>query len=223
MELKHILDNKKLHVFDMDGTLVNLEELNRSSYASTINEFFNIELDNIDYQRYFSGTKTAKAFNSYLKNKEEANYSVNELIENFRTIKENSLRNYFNECVSLISKAREYLELLDNKGKSIILATSTIKTFTEIILKKAGLINYFDVIITAEDVSKGKPDPEIYNLSVSKFDFSKELSVVYEDSKNGINAAISAEILCVGVHSEGLNDMAIKNADYVINDYSELV
>lgn len=44
MEIKEILKKKKLHIFDMDGTLVNLEELNRTSYTQTVKKYFSLNL-----------------------------------------------------------------------------------------------------------------------------------------------------------------------------------
>jgi phosphoglycolate phosphatase-like HAD superfamily hydrolase len=60
-------------------------------------------------------------------------------------------------------------------------------------------------------------------LAITKSGFDKNMSIVYEDSKNGILSAKSANVLCVGIYTQGLNDLAVKEADYIINDYSELL
>lgn len=133
------------------------------------------------------------------------------------------MKNDFKHCVSLIQKASDYLRYLKEENKTIVLATSTIRSFTEMILKGLSIIDFFDCIITAEDVENGKPDPEIYNLSVQKSALSKDLSVVYEDSKNGILSAKSANLLCIGIHTKGFNDEAVKYADYIIKDYSYIL
>ena len=78
------IKKKKAFIFDMDGTIIDLEELNYKGYAGTINKFFKIRLNNNDYQKYFSGTRTAEAFDGFLKNKGIANYDVDELISDFR-------------------------------------------------------------------------------------------------------------------------------------------
>lgn len=223
MEIREILKKRKLHIFDMDGTLVNLEELNRTSYSQTVKKYFNLNLSPVDYQKYFSGTKTALAFDSYLQNNDVEDYSVDELIKDFRSKKEHSLKYDFKRCVSLIPKANDYLKHLKDENKVIVLATSTIRSFTETILSGLSITDFFNYIITAEDVENGKPDPEIYNLSVQKSGISKGLSVVYEDSKNGIVSAKSASLLCIGIHTQGFNDEAVKGADYIISDYSDIL
>jgi HAD superfamily hydrolase (TIGR01509 family) len=207
----------------MDGTLINLEELNHSSYSNTIKEYFNVEINNDEYQNFFSGTKTAKAFISYLESKGLKEYDVDELIKHFRKQKRHNLENNFNNCVKLIEGARQYLELLKNDKKTIILATSTIKDFVDIIISKLDISKYFEHVITADDITKGKPNPDIFLLALKKSGLTKKDTVIFEDSKNGINAALASEMLCVGIWSKGLNDQWVKNADVVIDNYNELL
>jgi HAD superfamily hydrolase (TIGR01509 family) len=207
----------------MDGTLVNLEGLNHNSYSNTIKHYFNREINNDDYQKYFSGTKTAKAFEGYLKSKNIKNFNTEELIKYFRKQKKFNLENNFDKSVTLIEGAREYLDLLHSQEKIIILATSTIKSFVDIIFGKLKLSQYFKYIITAEDINKGKPDPEIFLLAIKKASVSKEDAVIFEDSKNGISAGLSSGILCIGIHTKGLNDEWVNNANVVINNYKEIL
>lgn len=221
--MNRLIENKRVHIFDMDGTLVNLEEFNKCSYSSTLEKYFNMKLEDKEYQAYFSGTKTAKGFEFFLESKNIKNYNIEELIMDFRRKKEDILKNSFNMYVKLIPFAAEYLDSLKDQDKKVILATSSIKNFTLIILKNLGIYDYFDLILTAEDVKNGKPDPEIYNLAVLKSEFQKDQAVVYEDSLNGIISAKSANLICVGIHTLGLNDKAVKEADYIISDYSELL
>jgi len=223
MKSKEILANKKCNIFDMDGTLVNLEELNQSSYASAIEKYFNMGLEPEDYQKYFSGTKTLRAFSDYLKSKSILKYDIHELVKAFRERKKYNLMNKFKESVSLIPGTTEYLTYLKGKKKVLAIATSTIRKFTMIILRNLDITKYFDLIITADDVIKGKPDPEIYNLAINKLGEDKSQAVVYEDSRNGIASAKAADILCIGIHTRGLNDSSVKEADYIIDNYFELL
>lgn len=221
--MTEIINNKDCYIFDMDGTLINLEELNHNSYSNTINEFFKKEISNEEYQRYFSGTKTAKAFEDYIPSKAIKDFKTEELIKHFRKQKEFNLKYNFDNSVSLIPGAREYLVHLKSKNKTIILATSTIKEFVDIIVEKLEISEFFDYIVTAEDVKKGKPNPEIFLYSLKKADVAQSRAVIFEDSKNGIAAAKESGILCVGIHSKGLNDSAVVNADIVIEDFNQLL
>jgi HAD superfamily hydrolase (TIGR01509 family) len=217
------LREKSCFIFDMDGTLINLENLNHTSYSNTIKEYFDMEISNDEYQRYFSGTKTAKAFKGYLESKGIKEYDVDELIKHFRKQKRYNLENNFDNSVKLIEGAKEYLTVLKSMDKKLVLATSTIKDFVEIIVNKLDIQKYFDTIITAEDITKGKPNPDIFLLALNKSGFSKEEAVIFEDSKNGISAALASEMLCIGIRTKGRNDDWVGNADFVINNYNEIL
>lgn len=133
------------------------------------------------------------------------------------------MQNNIAEVVLLKDGVIEYFDFLKSEGKKIALATSTVKEFVDLVIVHFGFGKYFDLVLTAEDVSKGKPDPEIYNIAVARFNADKEKCVVFEDSKNGIQSAQNASVFCIGIHTKGLNDDFVQNADFVIEDYRELI
>ena len=83
----------------------------------------------------------------------------------------------------------ELLDYLKAKGKKIALATSTRKQTVLHQLEHAGLIDYFDEIITGDMVEKSKPDPEIYLLACEKVGTKLSDAYAIEDSYNGIRSA----------------------------------
>lgn len=218
------INSKNTFIFDMDGTLVNLELLNLNSFKDTVKLFFNHNLSSDEYQKYFSGVRTFESFSNFIS---EFNFDpqtdIHELILDFRKEKRHHLINNFNNSVTLIEGAKDYLKKLKQENKKIVLATSSIKEFTCIILNNFLISSLFDVIITAETVEKGKPDPEIYLKALQCSKSIKSESIIFEDSKNGILSAKSAGVFCIGVHTKGLNDDYVHNADYVIENYLELL
>lgn len=222
MEIKQALEEKQYFIFDMDGTIVDLENLNFEGYKGTIKKFYNMDLSEADYQKYFSGTKTALAFKSYLEIKGIVDIDVDVLIEDFRNMKRNNLQNNIEKVVSLKENVVEYFQYLKSVGKKMVLATSTVKEFVDIIIRHFDLNRYFDLVLAANDVTKSKPDPEIYNISVNRLNAKKENCVVFEDSSSGIQSARNAGIFCIGILTEGLNDQSADNADYMIRNYGEL-
>lgn len=221
--LQQTLNKKQYFIFDMDGTLVDLEELNHKGYAVTVEEFFALTLTNEDYQKYFSGTRTAEAFHGFLQSKKVGEYDVDELIRHFRSIKRDKLINTPEEVVSLKKGAKKYLEYLQGRDFAVCLATSTVPEFVTAITRHFDIDRLFDLTLTADDVTIGKPDPQIYNTAIEKLQASKEAAIVFEDSKNGIESAKNAGIVCVGIHTRGLNDEYVHNADYVIEDFLSLI
>ncbi|WP_029318957.1 HAD family hydrolase [Butyrivibrio sp. AE3004] len=81
------------------------------------------------------------------------------------------------------------LDYLKYQGKKIALASSTRKQTVVNELKDAGLIDYFDEIITGDMVTHSKPHPEIFLLACEKIGIKPENAYAIEDSYNGIRAA----------------------------------
>ncbi|MBN2100428.1 HAD family phosphatase [Candidatus Dojkabacteria bacterium] len=221
--IKEEIRRKKAFIFDMDGTIVDLEQLNYRGYADTLKKFFNIDLSNDDYQRFFSGKRTKEGFDGVLADRKVSEYDVDELISDFRKGKRYNLENHPDEVIKLKDGVPDLLHFLKNRCYPTCLATSSVREFATLILKHFDLEKLFDFTLTAEDVSEGKPSPQIYNIAVERVGVDKQEAVVFEDSRNGIASAKSAGILCVGVLTEGLNDSYVNSADFVIRDFTKIL
>lgn len=96
--------------------------------------------------------------------------------------------------------ALELLEALRAEGVPVGLVTSSIKEIAEAILTHVGR-HRFDTIVTADDVTRTKPDPEPYLMAASRLDVSPVRCVVLEDSPNGVAAGTAAGCAVVAVPS----------------------
>jgi len=83
----------------------------------------------------------------------------------------------------------EVLDFLKSSGKKIALATSTRKQTVINQLRDAGILDYFDEIVTGDMVSRSKPEPDIYLKACENLEVEPEKSYAVEDSYNGIKAA----------------------------------
>ena len=84
---------------------------------------------------------------------------------------------------------KEILEFLKQNSKKIALASSTKRQTVINQLRDAGILDYFDEIVTGDMVSKSKPDPEIFLLACDKLDVSCKRAYAIEDSYNGVRSA----------------------------------
>lgn len=91
---------------------------------------------------------------------------------------------------------QEYLDEAKRLGLKIGLATSSNRAWIERFLSKLGLIDYFEVIRTSDDVSKVKPDPELYTQVVTALGVAPHEALAFEDSLNGLTAAKAAGLRC---------------------------
>ena len=88
--------------------------------------------------------------------------------------------------------AAEFLGFLKQNGYRVALATATAPERTKKYLSALGLYDYFDEIVCASMVAKGKPEPDIYLYAAEKLGLAPENCIALEDSLNGIKSASSA-------------------------------
>ncbi|URA10192.1 HAD family hydrolase [Thermospira aquatica] len=84
----------------------------------------------------------------------------------------------------------------------LAIGTGNTKKMVTEVLKALGLEEMFDIVQTSDDVSSGKPSPEIFVKAVEKLNISPERAAVLEDSANGIRAAHAAGCLPLAVPNE---------------------
>ncbi len=88
--------------------------------------------------------------------------------------------------------AVELLGALDEANVPVALATSSKRDYATISLRSTNLDPYFDHIVTADDVTRGKPAPDLFLLAASRVDIQPSHCLVLEDSATGAEAALSA-------------------------------
>jgi beta-phosphoglucomutase len=116
----------------------------------------------------------------------------------------------------LIEKNDNYLELISNMNPSEILpgvldflhqikqagykiALGSASKNAEIILSKTGLIDWFDLIIDGNKVTKSKPDPEVFLKGASGLGFQPNECIVFEDAQAGVQAAKAGNMRAIGI------------------------
>ena len=93
----------------------------------------------------------------------------------------------------------EMLDYLEQHHIKMAVATTTRRELTEQRLKKIGVYNRFDYVLCGDEVTKRKPDPEIYLSVLKKMNTKAENAIVLEDSRVGVEAAYRAGIDCIQV------------------------
>ena len=114
-----------------------------------------------------------------------------------------------------------------------MIATATTKDkidlYSNINLKMSSqlkLSDTFDLILTKDDVVHKKPNPEIYNIILKRYNVSPDKCLVFEDSLHGIIAAKGANIEVINVYDKYSDDdrkQIMNVADYSIKDYNEFI
>ena len=94
------------------------------------------------------------------------------------------------------------LDRLKHRGLPLAVATSSRHAYADRLLTRHGLRDRFAFVLASEDVTRGKPDPEIYRLAADRFGVPAASMLVLEDSPAGVAAATAAGAIAVGVPHE---------------------
>lgn len=111
-------------------------------------------------------------------------------------------------------------ELKDKEIRLAVCSSSPKETILEA-LSEMGIKDYFEVVISSDEVSKSKPEPDVYLKAVELLEIEKEDCIVYEDSRLGVEAGINAGIYTIGRRDDRFYQ-DISEADYIVNDIYEL-
>ena len=116
---------------------------------------------------------------------------------------------------------RTWLERLAAAGVPCVIGSSTHRENIEVALDMLGLRGFFREIVSAEDVSHGKPDPEVFLRAAAKMGMAPERCVVFEDAHVGIEAARRAGMRVIAVATTNALD-ALRKADMAVERLDEL-
>ncbi len=108
------------------------------------------------------------------------------------------------------------LSHLEHRRIPHAVATSSRREYTERLLRQHHLFDHFAFLLTAEDVARGKPDPEIYRRVAEQFDIAPAALMVFEDSPLGVAAAKAAGAFTVAVPHDQSPAAALAAADLVV-------
>lgn len=214
-----MLKNIKAAIFDMDGTLVDsmwvwskidIEFLKKRGIVLPSDLKDNIE--------HLSFTDTAKYFKDRFKLQE----SIEDIMKEWNDM---AFEEY-SKNIKLKADADRFLSSLKTAGIKIALATSNSQMLLEASLKNNGVLQYFDVITTTDEVARGKNFPDIYLLTAKRLGVTSEECIVFEDILPAVKGAKAAGMKVVGVfdeYSEHQKIDIINTADYFINEYKDII
>jgi mannitol-1-/sugar-/sorbitol-6-/2-deoxyglucose-6-phosphatase len=109
----------------------------------------------------------------------------------------------FHQGCEPLPGAREILERCASLGWRIALASNSPAVLCHLALERLGLTSRFDVVVSADDVERGKPDPAIYLLAAERLGVRADECLVFEDSVTGARAALAAGMRVVAIPSSG--------------------
>jgi len=204
----------KAVIFDLDGVIINSEPLHDESTAIVLQKN-GISISEKE-RKQFLGLNDKEIFS--------------------QVVKENKLKKTPEDLIQ--EREKVYFDLIKKKGLDLFpgvleaiqkfskryklaITTSSEKSKVDFTLKKFNLSQYFPIIITGEDITKGKPDPEPYIKTIKQLGVKSKECLVIEDSINGMKSALDAGCFCIAV-TNTFPAAQLKQADMIVQNISEI-
>lgn len=170
--------------FDLDGVLVNMPEAHYLALNKAL-ELFGAKIDEDEHNNHFNGLPTRKKV-AELENLERL---PNGLLEFINEIKQKYTHELISKyCIPDYSKLI-LMKHLKSKGLKLACCSNSVRETLYPMLKSAKLFDYMDLIVGNDEISKPKPDPEIYLYAMNKLNLKPEEVIIIEDSPHGIESA----------------------------------
>lgn len=231
------IKSKKYIIFDMDGTLIDSIGVWNTTDQRVIKKYagITVDLDSIQAGRdaFLHSNQDSDIYVAY------CDYLIKKYGFSIRDA-ESLLKIRWDWSGKILEREMDFkpgvpelIKKLKQRGFTLVLATMTTQVQLDIYSKKnkkmlgqMSISQAFDSIIRKEDVKNKKPDPEIYNLIIRRYDTRPDDCLVFEDSYTGVLASKNAGVEVVNVYDKyaDLDREIIDDiADYGISNYQEFI
>lgn len=182
----------KACIFDMDGTLINNMGWHAQAWQQLLTE------NGLPFDRDEFSRRTAGKINTEIIPEVFGAITAARL-EELSNRKESLYRELYTPHRQPLAGAREFLAACQKLGVRLAVATSAPPANVEFILDGLDLRHFFQAVITAADITRGKPDPEIFLKAAAHLGVAPQNCLVFEDALNGLEAAHRAGMKVVGL------------------------
>ena len=205
-------------IFDMDGVIINSEPVHQRLESEMFGEL-NLEISVAD--REFLVGMSAVDMWKYIKENYPVDIDPGKMLLHGRKKYWDVLEN--TDDVKLIPGVLEFLGEIKSRNLNLLVASSATSVTVNKVLDIFDLQSWFAGKVGGDEVTLSKPDPEIFLKAASLLNEVPVNCVVIEDSKNGVLAAKSARMKCIGFqnhHETAEQDLSA--ADWVVDGFGEI-
>lgn len=206
----------KALIFDMDGVIIDSEPLHFEIDIQTMN-YLGAQITKEQLERFVGMTNPEMW--ALIKAEYGVSQTVSEIIEYQLSAKIRSLRDLVIEPIEGI---KELIHKLKSRNIPIGIASSSPRLFIEEVLSKFQIREYFDCVVSGEEVEQGKPAPDVYLEAAMLLDVNPHDCIVIEDSRNGIKAAKAAKMKCIGFVNENSGNQDLSMADLIVQSINDI-
>ena len=202
------MEQQPAFLFDLDGVVIDTEP-QYDVFWSQIAEKYQLEIEHFEW--VIKGTTLPNIITKYFSHfSEEMQKELIIAINAFELQME----------IVPVAGALAFLEKLKKEGEKIGLVTSSDDEKLKYVFQKLPIRQYFDVVVSADRITEGKPHPMCYLLAAKDLGVSPEDCFVFEDSINGIKAGNSAGMKVIGLSTTLPAESIQKDCISVIPDFT---
>ena len=205
----------KAVIFDMDGVLVDSMNIHWLAWREAFRAY-NIEITHEEFAKTSGMTHGPTALHLGAKNFPESD------IANLAAIQKDVALRLLAENYPAIPGASDLIRSLDLAGWRLAVATSGHPVNVELLRKNLPEANRFSVFVTCEDVTRSKPDPEVFLIAAERLGVTPADAVVIEDSIVGLEAAKRGGFIAVGLTTTFTREKLAPMADMVVDSLYNL-
>ena len=183
----------KAIIFDMDGLMIDSERVTFECYQERLKDM-NLTMDEKFYKTLLG--KPIKGIYQRFYDVYGNDFPIENVIQDVHQL---MAERFETEGVPIKTGLKSLLEYLKENNYKTIVATSSNRDRVDTILSQAQITDYFDDSICGDEVTKGKPNPEVFLKSCQKLGVNVDEAIVLEDSEAGIQASYDANIkvICI--------------------------
>ena len=171
-------------LFDLDGVLVDATEWHYEALNRAL-ALFGFTISRYEHLSSYNGLPTRKKL-EMLSVEKGLPVALHGLINKVKQVY--TREEILTKCRPTFEK--EYLlSRLERDGYRLALCSNAIRDSVELMIRQSGLYDYFEFFISNQDVTRPKPDPEIYQNAIARLGYSPEEIVIVEDAPHGVEAA----------------------------------
>ncbi|HEX3602052.1 MAG TPA: HAD family phosphatase [Lacipirellulaceae bacterium] len=201
-------------IFDMDGVLIDSYEAHFAGWSQMYAEL-NLDYTEEDFAADFGRTSRDILFRRF--GDQLADARIRELDERKEALFRDSLRSQF----TAMDGATELIDALTAVGFRLGIGSSAPPENIDLCLEKLGCRGKISAVITGKDVSRGKPDPQVFQLAASRLGVPANHCAVIEDAVHGIEAANRAEMISVALTGTATREQ-LAEANLIVDSLREL-
>lgn len=213
----NIPEEIKCVIFDMDGVIIDSEEIHKKAYYETFNSI-GVNVSDELYKT-LTGSSTINAFQKLVKHF-KLSLNPEDLVIKKRKLYVNFFEN--DPTLHLVKGVESLIKHLYNKQITLVLASSSAMINIDRVFTRFQLHQYFKAKISGADLKESKPNPEIFEKAAILSEVVKEHCIIIEDSDNGIKAANDAGIFVVGYQNPMAEDQTLENANLISDSFLTL-